>query len=80
MDNNAHIKHIVITSVNRDDQNLESARIFGETIRKVRDVNPEIKIEVLIPDFKGDSDALNEVLEAEPDVLNHNIETVLERN
>lgn len=76
VENNAHIKHIVITSVNRDDRNLESAKIFGQTIRKVRDVNPEIKIEVLIPDFKGDSEALNEVLEAEPDVLNHNIETV----
>jgi len=76
VDNNAHIKHIVITSVNRDDMNYESASIFGETIRKVRLDNPGIKIEVLIPDFKGETDALQEVLSAGPDVLNHNIETV----
>ncbi len=75
-ENNAHIKHIVITSVNRDDKNHESASIFGETIRKVRESNPSIKIEVLIPDFKGAVDALEEVLDAGPDVLNHNIETV----
>ena len=74
--NNAYITHIVITSVNRDDKNFESARIFAETIRKVREENPSVKIEVLIPDFKGDSDALGEILNAEPDVLNHNIETV----
>jgi lipoic acid synthetase len=76
IENNARIKHIVITSVNRDDRNRESASIFGETIRKVREFNPEIKIEVLIPDFKGETEALEEVLDAVPDVLNHNIETV----
>lgn len=75
-ENNAHVKHIVITSVNRDDRNYESACIFGQTIRKVREYNPNVKIEVLIPDFKGDSVALEQVLEARPDVLNHNIETV----
>jgi lipoic acid synthetase len=74
--NNAYITHIVITSVNRDDKNRESARIFAETIRRVREENPSVKIEVLIPDFKGDSDALGEILTARPDVLNHNIETV----
>jgi lipoic acid synthetase len=74
--NNAYITHIVITSVNRDDRNYESARIFAETIRRVRAENPSVKIEVLIPDFKGDSNALKEILDAEPDVLNHNIETV----
>lgn len=74
--NNARITHIVITSVNRDDRNYESARIFAETIRRVRDENPEVKIEVLIPDFKGDPRALREVIDARPDVLNHNIETV----
>ena len=72
----AHVKHIVITSVNRDDRNYESACIFAETIRKVREYNPNVKIEVLIPDFKGESSALEQVLEARPDVLNHNIETV----
>ncbi len=71
-----YLMHIVITSVNRDDKNFESALIFAETIRKVRECNPDITIEVLIPDFKGDIKALKEVLDAEPDVLNHNIETV----
>jgi lipoic acid synthetase len=74
--NDAYLNHIVITSVNRDDKNYESALIFAETIRKVREYNPEVKIEVLIPDFKGDIKALKVVLDAEPDVLNHNIETV----
>ncbi len=76
VENNAHIKHIVITSVNRDDRNHESASIFGETIRKVRQVTPGIKIEVLIPDFKGEAEALEKVLDSGPDILNHNIETV----
>ncbi|MGI9535042.1 MAG: lipoyl synthase [Thermodesulfobacteriota bacterium] len=75
-ENNANIKHIVITSVNRDDKNFESASIFAETIKKVRKENPEIKIEVLIPDFKGENPAIDEVIEATPDILNHNIETV----
>ena len=74
--NNAYITHIVITSVNRDDKNYESSRIFAETIRRVRAENPSVKIEVLIPDFKGDTNALGEILSARPDVLNHNIETV----
>ncbi len=74
--NNANITHVVITSVNRDDKNFDSACIFADTIKTVRQYNPEVKIEVLIPDFKGDSQALNEILKAAPDVLNHNIETV----
>ena len=74
--NNANITHIVITSVNRDDKNIESAIIFGKTISQIRQLNPDVKIEVLIPDFKGDMKALDEVLVTEPDVLNHNIETV----
>jgi lipoic acid synthetase len=76
IENNAYIRHIVITSVNRDDRNYESACLFAETIIRVRRYNPEIKIEVLIPDFKGDLVALKEVLQSAPDVLNHNIETV----
>jgi lipoic acid synthetase len=76
IENNANITHVVITSVNRDDKNYESACIFADTIKTVREYNPEVKIEVLIPDFKGDSQALNQILQAEPDVLNHNIETV----
>lgn len=75
-DKNAYLRHIVITSVNRDDKNYESARIFAETVRKVREENPSVKIEVLIPDFKGDTEALKEIIAARPDVLNHNIETV----
>jgi lipoic acid synthetase len=72
----AYLKHIVITSVNRDDKNYESALIFAETIRKVKEYNKDVNVEVLIPDFKGDITALKVVLDAEPDVLNHNIETV----
>jgi len=72
----AYLTHVVITSVNRDDKNYESALIFAQTVRKVREYNPKITIEVLVPDFKGDIKALKEVLDAEPDVLNHNIETV----
>ncbi len=74
--NNAKVTHIVITSVNRDDKNYESARIFARTIDEVRKVAPGIKIEVLIPDFKGDPKAIDEVISSSPDVLNHNIETV----
>lgn len=74
--NNANITHIVITSVNRDDKNLESAQVFRETISKVKELNPNVKIEALIPDFKGEEEALEQVLIARPDVLNHNIETV----
>ncbi len=71
-----YLNHVVITSINRDDKNYDSALLFAETIRKVREYNTEITIEVLIPDFKGDIKALKEVLDAKPDVLNHNIETV----
>ncbi len=74
--NNSFIKHIVVTSVNRDDKNYESACIFAETVRKVRYGNLNIKIEVLIPDFKGDDAAIDEVIKATPDILNHNLETV----
>jgi len=74
--NNASIKHIVVTSVNRDDKNYESACIFAETVRQIRCENPNIKIEVLIPDFKGEDSAIDEVIKAGPDILNHNLETV----
>ena len=70
------LKHAVITSVNRDDDNLGGARIFAETIRQVREVAPECRIEVLIPDFQGLDEALQIVLAARPDVLNHNTESV----
>ncbi len=70
------LKHAVITSVNRDDDNLGGARIFAETIRQVRELTPGCRIEVLIPDFQGIDKALRIVLDANPDVLNHNTETV----
>lgn len=70
------LKHAVITSVNRDDDNIGGARIFAETIREVRREAPECRVEVLIPDFQGIEDALRIVLEARPDVLNHNTESV----
>lgn len=71
-----NLAHAVITSVNRDDLPDGGAAHWAETIREVRAMNPECKIEVLIPDFNGDEDALNTVLEARPDVLNHNTETI----
>ena len=74
--NNALVTHVVITSVNRDDRNYESACIFAQTVNEVRSKVPGIKIEVLIPDFKGEAEAIEKVVESSPDVLNHNIETV----
>jgi len=70
------LKHAVVTSVNRDDDNVGGARIFAGTIRQVRELSPECCIEVLIPDFQGLDEALKIVLDARPDVLNHNTETV----
>jgi lipoic acid synthetase len=74
----AHLKlrHAVLTAVNRDDQADGGAHIFAASIRKIRERLPDCKIEVLIPDFEGNWDALQMVMDARPDVLNHNIETV----
>ncbi len=71
-----NLAHTVITSVNRDDLPDGGAAHWAETVREVRFLNPECKIEVLIPDFNGDEAALNTVLDAQPDVLNHNTETI----
>ena len=71
------LNHAVLTSVNRDDLPDGGASIFAETIRRIRDDLPECDVEVLIPDFKGDVEALDIVMEAKPSVLNHNTETVL---
>jgi lipoic acid synthetase len=71
-----NLAHAVITSVNRDDLADGGAAHWAETIREVRRVNPGCKVEVLIPDFNGDEDALDAVLDARPDVLNHNTETI----
>lgn len=74
--NNNLLNHIVLTSVNRDDKNLESAKVFFDCIDEIRNLNLQIKIEVLIPDFLGNKKAYEIITKAEPDVLNHNIETV----
>jgi lipoic acid synthetase len=70
------IKHAVVTSVNRDDDNVGGAKIFAETIRQIRLLAPGCRVEVLIPDFQGLEEPLRIVLDANPDVLNHNTETV----
>jgi lipoic acid synthetase len=70
------LRHAVITSVNRDDQKDGGAWSFAACIREIRARVPGCAVEVLIPDFKGDADALQIVLDARPDILNHNVETV----
>jgi lipoic acid synthetase len=72
-----NLKHAVITSVNRDDLDDGGAGIFAHTITESRRRSPATEIEVLIPDFKGDREALQTVMDAVPEVLNHNTETVL---
>jgi lipoyl synthase len=71
-----HLRYAVVTSVNRDDQADGGSEIFARTIAAIRERVPDCRIEVLIPDFRGDWPALETVLAARPDVLNHNIETV----
>src|SRR4029077_20341221 len=70
------LSYVVITSVDRDDLGDGGASVFADTIRETRARLPECRIEVLIPDFQGDEAALRTVLDAGPDVLNHNTETV----
>jgi lipoyl synthase len=70
------LKYAVVTSVDRDDLPDGGAGIFAATIREIRATMPDTRVEVLIPDFKGDAAPLRAVLEARPDVLNHNTETV----
>jgi lipoic acid synthetase len=70
------VRYAVITSVNRDELPDGGAGIFAETIRRARGVNPGISIEVLTPDFRGVTWALDLVIDARPDVFNHNTETV----
>lgn len=71
-----NLKHCVITSVDRDDLPDGGSRCWAETILKIREVNPGITIEVLIPDFKGKAEDINRVIEAQPDIISHNLETV----
>ena len=70
------LAHVVVTSVDRDDVADGGAKIFADTIREIRKRVPSISIEVLIPDFQGHEAALHTVLDAGPDILNHNTETV----
>lgn len=71
-----NLRHAVITSVNRDELPDGGAAIFAATIRAIRTQLPACSIEVLIPDFKGNEAALRTVLEAQPEILNHNVETI----
>jgi lipoic acid synthetase len=70
------LRYVVVTSVDRDDLPDGGAEMFARTIRALRNRIPGVQVEVLIPDFQGDPEALATVLAAEPDVLNHNLETV----
>ncbi len=71
-----NLRHVVITSVNRDERADGGAPIFAMVIRRIRQVQPGCSIEVLIPDFKANPDALKIVMDAQPEILNHNVETV----
>ena len=70
------LKHAVITSVNRDERRDGGSPIFAMVIRRIREVLPGCSVEVLIPDFKGSLEALKIVMDARPEILNHNVETV----
>lgn len=70
------LKYVVITSVTRDDLSDGGAEMFAATIKAIKNAIPKVQVEVLIPDFQGDTAALEVVLSAKPDILNHNIETV----
>lgn len=70
------LRHVVITSVTRDDLDDGGAHIFASTISRIRSYLPTCSIEVLIPDFRGVAAALAKVMQARPDILNHNLETV----
>lgn len=70
------LKYSVITSVTRDDLPDGGAKHFADCIYEIRKISPEVKIEILTPDFKGDKGSLDIIVQAEPDVFNHNIETV----
>jgi lipoic acid synthetase len=70
------VKHCVITSVDRDDLKDGGASVWAETIRAIRRKNPETTLETLIPDFKGDIEAINVIAEVHPEIVSHNLETV----
>src|SRR5215813_2169814 len=70
------LDHVVITSVNRDDLADGGAQVFAATVRAIRRFAPGCRVELLIPDFQGKAEALQIVIDAKPDILNHNTETV----
>jgi lipoic acid synthetase len=70
------LKHAVITSVDRDDQDDGGASVFAAVIRRIRELQPGCTVEVLIPDFRGQLEPLKRVMDERPDILNHNVETV----
>jgi lipoic acid synthetase len=70
------LNHVVITSVDRDDLSDYGAGMWAKTIKEIKRINPEIKMEVLIPDFRGKTELVKQVLDAGPDVVSHNLETV----
>jgi lipoyl synthase len=70
------LRYVVVTSVTRDDLQDGGAAFFAASIKAIRERIPEVLVEVLIPDFQGDAEALRTVVEARPDILNHNLETV----
>ncbi len=69
------LKHCVITSVDRDDLDDQGAEVWARTITEVKHLNPETKIEVLIPDFRGNKKLIQKVIDAKPEVISHNVET-----
>jgi lipoic acid synthetase len=71
-----NLKHVVLTSVDRDDLPDGGASVWAATIRKVKELNPETTIETLVPDFSGNTDQLQLVIESAPDIISHNLETV----
>lgn len=71
-----NLRHVVITSVNRDELEDGGASIFSETVRLIKERMPDTTIEILIPDFKGNEDAFEIIMKNPPDILNHNLETV----
>lgn len=71
-----NLNYVVVTSVTRDDLEDGGAKHFADVIKKIRELNPKTKIEVLVPDFNGDEKAIYKVVSARPDVLSHNVETV----
>jgi len=74
--NKIGLKHCVITSVTRDDLADGGAKIWKDTVLKIKQKNPDISIEVLIPDFNGDKKSLDMLIESKPDIISHNLETV----